>query len=64
MGNWSIDQKVCATCRYWSGSRDIDFMALFFEAKVSLARCNGPSGSFRPCNTGDGSSCSCWQAFR
>lgn len=64
MSNWSRGQQVCATCRYWSGNRQIDFMAQFYEAKEEMAPCNGPNGSFRPAPVGAGSSCSCWEIFR
>lgn len=64
MSTWSSNQQVCASCRYWCGARNIDFMAYFFEAKEDKGECAGPSGSFRGIETGEGSSCSVWEPFR
>lgn len=62
--SWSCDQQVCASCRYWSGQREIDFLACFFNVKSDKGMCNGPMGSFRGVEMSDGASCSEWQPFR
>jgi len=64
MGNWSCDQQVCASCRYWSGRRDMDFTASFFDAKDEQGRCNGPASGFRGADMWDSSSCNEWETFR
>lgn len=65
MSCWGKDQQVCATCRYWSGIRTIDFSASFFETDYNASgECNGPMGSFRGVEMGNGSSCMEWEAFR
>lgn len=63
MGCWSKEQKVCASCRYWGGVRLIDFTASHFDTN-STGTCNGPFGSFRGLEMGDGSSCSEWEPYR
>lgn len=61
----SKDQPVCASCRYWSGQRNIDFTASFFEAKEVTGRCNGPySGSMSGLDTYEGASCLKWETVR
>ncbi|MCC5911654.1 MAG: hypothetical protein JJT76_14610 [Clostridiaceae bacterium] len=64
MSTWSNQQRVCATCRYWSGRREMDFSAIFFTAKDEKGRCNGPIGSFRMVDMNHGASCSFWEVFR
>lgn len=64
MGNWSCDQQVCASCRYWCGKRNIDFTASFFEAIDEQGTCNGPQSGFRGCEMWDSSSCNEWEPFR
>lgn len=64
MATWGCSQQVCASCRYWCGTRKIDFMACFFDAKEDKGQCSGPDGSFRGVETGEGSSCSKWEIFR
>jgi len=64
MGSWGKEQQVCATCRYWAGAREIDFSASCFAALHAEGRCNGPDGSFRGCQMGEGSSCSEWETYR
>jgi hypothetical protein len=63
MSSWSCDQQVCATCRYWCGKRDIEFMANFFNAMAEKGKCADPSGNFRGIYTYEGTSCSDWEAF-
>lgn len=64
MSCWGKNQQVCATCRYWCGSRDIDFIASHFHALHSQGLCQGPFGSFRGVEMGEGSSCQAWEPFR
>ncbi|MBX4263126.1 hypothetical protein [Clostridium estertheticum] len=64
MSTWSSSQQVCASCRYWCGRRNIDFMACFFEALGERGICEGPDGSFRGIETNEGSSCTQWETFR
>lgn len=64
MGCWGKEQQVCATCRYWSGQREIDFTASHFDALDNQGMCNGPHGSFRGIEMGEGASCSEWETFR
>ncbi len=61
---WGSSQQVCATCRYWSGSREIDCFASCFTIKDDTGVCNGPDGSFRGMQMGDAASCSEWAPFR
>lgn len=64
MGKWAATMRVCATCRYWCGSRDVDGLATMFEAKEPYGMCAGPFGSFRGCQMNEGHSCSKWEKFR
>jgi hypothetical protein len=64
MSSWGCDQKVCASCRYWCGRREIDFMANFFDVKEERGVCSGPPGSFRGAAMYEGASCSEWETFR
>jgi len=63
MATWGKLQKVCASCRYWCGTRKIDFMAQFFEAE-QMGECAGPDGSFRGIELSEGASCDKWEQFR
>lgn len=47
MSVWSCEQQVCASCRYWLGSRVIDFTASFYEAESEQSKCAAPHGGFR-----------------
>ncbi|QRF22861.1 hypothetical protein FY534_03590 [Alicyclobacillus sp. TC] len=64
MGTWSGRQRVCCSCRFWSGGRDINFTATTFKALDSKGKCNGPAGSFRGLEMRESASCSKWEAFR
>lgn len=64
MSCWGKSQRVCATCRYWSGRREMDFTASHFNTLAKTGTCNGPFGSFRGVDMGEGSSCSEWESFR
>jgi hypothetical protein len=64
MSCWGKSQQVCATCRYWSGRREIDFTASHFTALEQIGMCNGPQGSFRGVHMGEGSYCPQWEQYR
>ncbi|QGG48010.1 hypothetical protein [Heliorestis convoluta] len=65
MVTWGKNQQVCASCRYWSGQREIDFSASHFTVEADeQGRCNGPRNSFRGNMMAGGSSCSAWEVFR
>lgn len=64
MAVWGGSQQVCASCRFWSGRREVDFSASFFETLSTEGRCNGPDGSFRPLDMHEGASCNEWKPFR
>lgn len=64
MSSWSCDQKVCASCRYWLGKRDVDFLAYFFESISGQGKCAAPKGVFRGVDMGEGSTCSDWGSFK
>lgn len=64
MSSWSCDQRVCASCRYWLGAREVDFSGSFYEAAESEGKCCNPNGGFRGCRMGEGSSCSDWDCFK
>jgi len=36
MATWTMQDKVCCSCRYWSGSRTIDFMAVLVKVYQRL----------------------------
>lgn len=62
MSGWSCNQKVCTSCRYWCGRREIDFMACFFNALDVYGLCMGDV--FRGIETSESSSCSSWEPFK
>lgn len=64
MQSWSCNQQVCASCRYWCGKREIDFMAYFFEVLEDEGKCANPAGGFRGVKMNGGSSCCDWKAFK
>jgi hypothetical protein len=63
MSCWGKGQEVCATCRYWSGSREIDFSGSHFNSLEQVAACQKPFGPFRGVTMSEGSSCSEWDSF-
>ncbi|WP_026575740.1 hypothetical protein [Bacillus sp. UNC438CL73TsuS30] len=63
MSGWNKDQEVCASCRYWSGKREIDFTASHFYVLEQEATCQKPSGPFHGVIMGEGSYCPKWDAF-
>jgi hypothetical protein len=63
MSCWNRDQEVCASCRYWSGKREVDFTGYHFNSHESTAPCLKPFGPFRGVNIGEGSSCQEWESF-
>jgi hypothetical protein len=60
---WGKSQEVCTTCRFWSGSREIDFSGLNFNLLEQNAVCQKPFGPFRGVSMNEGSSCSEWASF-
>jgi hypothetical protein len=60
MSLWTKKEKVCATCIYWQGKRDVESM--FIEAKNHAGRCFCETG-FYNLRTIQGSSCSNWKGF-
>lgn len=60
MSLWTKKEKVCATCIYWKGKRDVDSM--FIETKNNDGRCFCEDG-FYNLKTIQGSSCSNWKGF-
>ncbi|MEH7180175.1 hypothetical protein [Neobacillus vireti] len=63
MGSWNRDQQVCASCRYWSGKREIDFTGSHFYANEPAASCQKPFGPFRGVEMGEGSYCPKWETY-
>lgn len=63
MSAWNKDQQVCASCRYWSGKREIDFTASHFNAQDQNASCQKPLGPFRGVLMGEGSYCPKWESY-
>lgn len=63
MSCWSKDQQVCASCRYWSGRREIDFTASHFNALEQTAPCQKPFGPFRGIDMSEGSYCPKWESY-
>jgi len=60
---WSKEEKVCATCKYWGGIREIGTMGDFYRAKESIGQCSGPVGSFNPSLINEGRTCSYWELY-
>lgn len=58
MSLWTKKEKVCATCIYWHGERNLDIM--FIETKNHDARCLCEDG-FYNLRTIQGASCSNWK---
>ena len=63
MATWSKTQRVCATCRYWTGRRDVEHTASFYRAIDSRGKCANPRGGFRRAEMNEGASCKDWEAF-
>jgi hypothetical protein len=53
-------EKVCATCIYWDGRRNVEFS--FIEAKNYEGTCASEEAFFNM-KTVQGSSCSNWKGF-
>ena len=64
MATWTMEDRVCCSCRYWSGSRKIDFMGVFVESNESSGRCNGPLGSFTHIDMNESNTCGYWENVR
>lgn len=63
MSCWIDVHKICATCRYWAGKRDVDAKATFFQTRDEKGVCYGPYGSFRGEVMKECSSCLRWGAY-
>lgn len=63
MAIWATNQRVCATCRYWMGKREINYMNTIFNVYEDKSKCGGPIGSFKGAIMHSGASCNCWGAF-
>jgi len=64
MATWTMQDRVCCSCRYWSGDRNIDFMAIFVESKSKIGRCNGPIGSNTYMDMNESNTCGYWEKVR
>ena len=64
MGTWSDKMIVCASCRYWAGSRNIDFTASFYTALNGDGKCCNPNSGYRGANMNEGYSCGCYECFK
>lgn len=64
MATWGYSQQVCATCRYWTGQREIDVFANFFTPIDSEGKCACPYSGFRGGTMSSAASCSEWESFK
>lgn len=64
MAVWAMNQNICCTCRYWSGSRKIDYVGVFVESKESYSLCNGPKGSPVYVEMNESNTCSYWEKIK
>ena len=62
MPTWNKDQKVCATCAFWAGKREVDLSGEVFTALEAEGKCEGP-GDFNASSMGEGGYCSAWEIF-
>lgn len=46
MGKLGMSFKVCQTCRYWGGMRDINGMSKLVDAISERGRCNNTRGFY------------------
>ncbi|HNW43309.1 MAG TPA: hypothetical protein PKI19_02320 [Elusimicrobiales bacterium] len=63
MGTWNREQKVCATCAFWTGKRDLDFSGEIFTTLETEGRCDGPHSSFNATSAGEALTCPIWELF-
>lgn len=54
--------KVCASCRYWGGKRDVSF-GQWIETFEDKGECMRPYGGFYGVEIFDGGSCPDWEPF-
>lgn len=64
MSSWSCDESVCASCRYWRGTRKVDSKDYSVEALDENGTCRGLAGTFWGHDMSEGSSCSEWELYR
>lgn len=60
MSLWKKHEKVCATCIYWSGKREVDFKCI--KVQCEEGNCHNPNG-FYNMKTMQGSTCSKWTGY-
>lgn len=46
MGKLGPNFKVCQTCKYWSGMRDINGFSRLVDSITDKGRCNNPKGFY------------------
>ncbi len=46
MSKLSTKFKICQTCRYWNGSRNIDGISQLIEAYSEKGKCSNPKGFY------------------
>lgn len=63
MSIWAKEEKVCATCKYWSGIREVGSMGDFYKAIEHLGQCNGPKGSYNPRIVKENRTCLYWELY-
>jgi hypothetical protein len=60
LSTYGKKEKVCATCIFWKGKRNIDFT--FIETNNFEGKCSSEE-AFYDLRTIEGSSCSNWRGF-
>lgn len=58
---WNCNQRVCGTCRYWSGRREFNFNNTVVKILENKGRCCGPYGSFKGAEVLSQSTCTKWE---
>ncbi len=61
--NYSKTNKVCATCAYWTGSRNLVNSGNSSEPTCNSAKCQNPNGFNRGNTRSYSSSCSGWMKW-
>lgn len=57
------NMKVCATCAYWAGSRNLVNLGNSAEPTCSTAKCQSPTSPSRNCSRPGSNTCSGWMKW-
>lgn len=64
MSIWSSSQKVCGSCRFWQGIREVNPEFTLFMPTSKSGKCINPESEYENTETFDNFSCPKWQRYK